>query len=331
MVLERNIERTLDILRSNKGYISGQDISEKLSISRTTVWKYINLLKDRGYRIDSVTNKGYKLVSSPDRLDYNELGVYLNTSYIGRKVIYYDSIESTNKEGKKIAVKSDEGLVIIGEEQTQGRGRMGRGWVSPKGKGVWMTLVLKPKINPLDSRKISLIASAAVVKAMENLGIEGQLKWPNDILINRKKIAGILTEINCEIDLVNYILVGIGINVNLDKEDFPKDLQEKASSIKIELGKKISRQKLVANILNEFEVLYDEFIEENNIKKSIEINREKLVFLGENIRVIENGKEKISRAKALDDNGLLVIENQDQSIEKLFSGEISIRGIKGYI
>lgn len=321
----------LNILKNKSEHISGEKISKELNISRTTVWNYINALKKDGYEIESVTNKGYKILSNPDLLNYSEIEEFLTTKYIGREFIYLESVDSTNRIAKELAYEKEEGLVVISEEQLGGKGRMGRNWISPKYKGIWMTILIKPDIDPSEASKITLIASAAIHRAMDKMGIYTQIKWPNDILINRKKICGILTEMNCELDLVNYMIVGIGINANLDRKDFSEDLKEKASSIKIEVGKEVNRKELVGNILNEFEKLYDIYKNNGHIKESIEINRQNLVFLNEKIKIIKKGNEEIALAKDLDDNGMLVVEHEDESIEKIFSGEISIRGLNGYI
>lgn len=321
----------LNILKNKSEHISGEKISKELNISRTTVWNYINALKKDGYEIESVTNKGYKILSNPDLLNYSEIQEFLSTEYIGREFVYLESVDSTNRIAKELAFEKKEGLVIISEEQLGGKGRMGRNWISPKYKGIWMTILIKPDIDPSEASKITLIASAAIHKAMDKMGIYTQIKWPNDILINRKKICGVLTEMNCELDLVNYMIVGIGINANLDRKDFSEDLKEKASSIKMEIGKEVNRKELVGNILNEFEKLYEAYKNNGHIKESIEINRQNLVFLNEKIKIIKRDSEEIVLAKDLDDNGMLIVEHEDESIEKIFSGEISIRGLNGYI
>src|SRR6056297_2013581 len=186
-------DKVLEILKENKEYISGEKISNILDVSRTAVWKNINSLKEDGYEIDSVSRKGYKLISSPDLLSYQEIEPYLNTKFIGRNIQYFDTIDSTNKKVKTIAETSSDGTVVISEEQTLGRGRLGRNWSSPKGKSLLISILLKPEIEPSRVSSITLVGAVALVKTLENFGLKGLIKWPNDIIINYKKVAGILT------------------------------------------------------------------------------------------------------------------------------------------
>src|SRR5690606_22693461 len=196
--------KILEKLKNSGDFISGQEISKEFHMTRAAIWKYINILREEGYNIESVPSKGYRLSSLPDLLTYEEIKEYLNTDFIGRSVYYFDSIDSTNKKAKEIAIDESEGAVLIAEEQTQGKGRMGRSWVSPKSKGIWMSIILKPDLEPMKVPKLTLIGAAAVHKALDNMGIKTQIKWPNDILINGKKICGILTEMSGELNMVNY-------------------------------------------------------------------------------------------------------------------------------
>lgn len=325
-------DKVAKMLLSNKGdFISGEELSKKLGVSRTSIWKYITKLKKEGYEIESISRKGYKLISFPDILTQTIVEDKLNTEYIGRKIIHYDSVESTNNEVKKIAQKEEEGLIIVAEEQTKGKGRLGRNWTSPKQKGLWFSILLKPNISPSDAPKITQIGAAAISKTISDIDIKTEIKWPNDIIINSKKVCGILTEMSGELNKVNYIVIGIGINVNIDKNEIPNDIKEIATSLKIEKNNKIDRRILLANILNNFENLYEELKNNGNINSSIDICRKDSSLIGKKVKVINGGKEKIGLALNINDEGQLLIEYEDGKIENIISGEISIRGLKGYV
>lgn len=326
-------EEIISLLKKNKNeFISGEDISSILGISRAAVWKYMKVIKEDGYNIESVSRKGYKLISSPDLLTFEEISPYLNTSYIGKQIVYFNSIDSTNNEAKKLASSGcSEGIVIISEEQTMGRGRLGRNWVSPKFKGIWMSIVLRPDIDPMNVAKITQVGAAAVLKAIKEQGINAYIKWPNDIVLNNKKVCGILTEMSGEINNVNYVVMGIGINVNIDKEDFPEEIEEIATSLKIEEGKSIERKALVASILNNLEELYKEFIKNEDIKTSIDICRENSILIGKSVRIINRNDEIQAQALDLSDDGKLIVKYQDGSIHEVISGEVSVRGLYGYV
>lgn len=324
--------KILKILKENsKAYISGEAISEKFNVSRSAVWKHINTLKEEGYEIESQPRKGYRLISSPDILTYPEIEGYLKTQFIGRNIHYFQSLSSTNIKAKEIALNEPEGTVIIAEEQTKGKGRLGRDWASPKGKGIWMSIILKPNLEPTEVAKLTLIGAAAIHQGLKDISVDSYIKWPNDIIIANKKVCGILTEMSCELNIINYCIMGIGINVNLEVEDFPKELENKATSLKILTGKKINRKLLLGNILNHFEKLYIPFREEGDISKSIEISRANSLLIGKDIRIIRGNNEKKGKALDIDNRGQLIVELENGNIEEIFSGEVSIRGINGYI
>lgn len=323
--------KVLRMLKDSKGFISGEKISDEFNMTRAGIWKYINMLKEDGYNIESISRKGYRLISSPDILNYEEIEEYLDTDSMGRNIHHFDSIDSTNKKAKEMALGEKEGTVLVAEEQIGGKGRLGRTWISPKGKGIWMSIILKPKVDPMKVAKITLLGAAAVNKALNNLNIKSQIKWPNDILIDGKKICGILTEMNCELNMINYVVMGIGINVNLDANEIPEDLRDKATSVKISEGKEINRKELLANILNEFEELYLSFRDKDDVSYAIDICRKNSALIGKEIRVIKG--EEINLGKALDINeeGQLVVEFENGVVENVYSGEVSVRGLEGYI
>ena len=316
---------------SGDNFVSGQKISEDLGVSRAAIWKYINAIKEDGYEIEAISRKGYRIISSPDVLTFEEIKNFLNTEYIGRNIIYYDSIGSTNSKAKELAELGQEhGTVVISEEQTNGRGRLGRNWVSPKYKGIWMSIILRPNIITENISQITLLGAAAVQKAIMKMGIKTSIKWPNDIVLNSRKVCGILTEMSGEVDHINYLVMGIGINVNFEEEDFPEELKDIATSLTLESGKYMDRKRLLSNVLNTFEVLYNDFVKNGDIEETIDICRKNSILIGKEIQLVNRGKVTTAKAIDISDQGELVIENCHGMVENIVSGEVSIRGIYGY-
>jgi len=325
-------ERILHILNSENDFVSGEEISNILGVSRAAVWKHMKALKEEGYEIDSVSRKGYRLIKSPDLLTEEEVKKHVTASVMGSRIIHFDSVDSTNTKAKELADKGQShGTVIVGEEQVAGKGRLGRSWVSPKYKGIWFSFILRPEINPMLIAKITQVAAAAVVLAGEEMGFDFKVKWPNDIILKNKKVCGILTEMSAELNQINYVIPGIGINANLDPEDFDKELLEKASSIKMVTGKEVDRKELVGRIINNFEKLYDSFMEDGRGLDSIRICRDKSILIGKEVRIIKGGETTEARVLDLNDDGELLVERKTGEIEKLFSGEVSVRGKNGYV
>ncbi len=318
---------TGDILKylREKEYVSGEVLARKLKISRVAVWKQIQRLKDMGYKIISDQNLGYCLISHPDLLIPQEVQRGLSTNYIGKKIYYFPELESTNIAAKEKALHRAEGMsegtLIIAERQSAGKGRLGRKWFSPAG-GIWLSIILYPQLSPSYISRITLMTAVATVKALENYTlIKPKIKWPNDILINEKKISGILTEISAELDIINWLVVGIGINVNIDHREFPEDIQENTISLKEALGKEVLRVKLAQTFLQEFEKYYDKL----KRKEFPSILREWKLYshtLGKKIRV--DMGEKIITGEAIDINeeGVLILKKEDGELIKIISGTI---------
>jgi len=325
-------EKILKLLKeSGNDFLSGEKISENLGVSRAAIWKYINTIKEDGYEIEAISRKGYRIISSPDILTFEEVKNFLSTLCIGKNMVYYNSVGSTNTIAKELAERGEEhGTVVVSEEQTTGRGRLGRDWMSPKFKGISMSIILRPKIVTENISQITLIGAAAVYKAILKMGIKTSIKWPNDIVLNRRKICGILTEMSGEIDHINYLVMGIGINVNLEEEDLPIDLKDMATSLKIESGKYVDRKLLIANVLNYFEELYNDFVQNGDVKETMEICRKNSLLIGQEVQLKNRGS--ITKAKVIDisDSGELVVVNQEGTVEYIVSGEVSILGIYGY-
>lgn len=322
--------KLLKLLKENKGeYISGQKLSEQLNVSRTAIWKHINELKNEGYQIEAHHKLGYMLVSEPDLLIYEEVSPYLTTNFIGKNYIHKLVIDSTNNFAKEMASKVPDGTVIIAEEQTAGRGRLGRSWISQKGCGIWMSIILKPNIQPQEALNLTQVAAISVVKAIEEVfHVESKIKWPNDIILNNKKVCGILTEMSSEIDKINYVIIGIGVNVNCD--NFPEELKGKATSLYLETNSKVDRKKLTASILNNLEFYYNAYLQ-----KGFEYIRpiciEKSITIGRQIKVIANEGEIEGKAVTIDNNGSLVVETKEGKRLSIMSGDVSVRGLLDYV
>jgi len=318
---------TGDILKylREKEYVSGEVLAKKLDISRVAVWKQIQKLKGIGYKITSDQNLGYCLVSRPDLLIPQEIQRGLSTNYIGKEIHYFPELKSTNIMAKEKALHIEEriaeGTLIITERQSAGKGRLGREWFSPAG-GIWLSIILYPQLSPSYISRITLMTAVAAVKAIEICTqIEPQIKWPNDILINEKKVCGILTEISAELDIINWLVVGIGINVNIDHREFPEDIQENTISLKEALGKEVLRVKLAQTFLQEFEKYYDKL----KRKEFPSILREWKLYshtLGRKIRV--DMGERIITGEAVDINGegALILKKEDGELIKIISGTI---------
>lgn len=319
---------TNDILKylREKEYISGEVLAKKLEVSRVAIWKQIQRLKNMGYKIIADQNIGYCLISRPDLLLPQEIQNGLSTNYIGRKIYYFPKLESTNIIAKEKATHKEEGVnegtIVIAERQSAGKGRLGRKWFSPTG-GIWLSIILYPQLSPSYIPRITLMTAVAVVKAIERCAqIKGQIKWPNDILINEKKVCGILTEMSAELDLINWVVVGIGINVDIKKQEFPEDIREKTTSLKEALRKEISRVRLVQIFLKEFERYY-ELLKKKEISLILKEWKSYSHTLGKKIKI--NIGENIVTGEAIDVNekGELILKKKDGELIEIISGTIS--------
>ncbi len=323
-------EKVINILLDcGLDFISGEDISKRLGISRTAVWKHINALKEQGYDIESINKKGYRIKGSLDDILTKENILHeLNTEFIGVDIIHFDSIDSTNNYAKNIASDKPNGTIIISEEQLNGRGRLGKCWHSKKHEGIWMSIILKPNMLPLDAPFLTLVAGASIVKALNNLNINSYIKWPNDIIINGKKVCGILTELSAEIERINYIILGIGINVK--SLYFPQDLINIATSVYKE-GYDVPRLDIIRNIMLEFEKLYISYVVNNDKKETLNICRKYSAIIGKDIFIIKNDIREKVKCLDINENGNLFVEDENGHTKEIMSGEVSIRGEHGYV
>jgi BirA family biotin operon repressor/biotin-[acetyl-CoA-carboxylase] ligase len=320
----------LEKLKQDKGYISGQALSEILGVSRTAIWKNINELRKSGYNIESSSKKGYKLAGAPDVLDSREL-IIPEGQLIGREIIHFEEIDSTNNYAKKIANEGFlHGTLVVAEKQTLGRGRVGREWKSFNSDGLWFTIILRPDLEPEKVQIITLAASVAVVEGIfEAQGIVCGIKWPNDIILDGCKLGGILTELSAEPGHVNYVVVGIGININQDLDTFDYEIKSKATSLKIHTGIPVSRVKLLGSILTRFENIYSTMLQ-GNTQEIINRWSRYSVTLGRDVRILFKDKEYYGTAQSIALDGKLVVKCNDGVVREIAAGEIQVRGLLGY-
>lgn len=318
------------MLRDTDGYVSGQELCNKFGVSRTAIWKVINQLKEAGYEIEAAQNKGYHLIAAPDVMTEAELESLKNTQWAGCEIYCFDSIDSTNTKAKELAEAGHpSGTLVVADQQTLGRGRRGRSWESPAGTGIFMTLMLKPDINPNNASMLTLVAAMATARAItEVTGEAAQIKWPNDIVMNGKKVVGILTEMSAQFDYINHIVVGIGINVH--NEEFPEEIAKTASSLLLECGHRIHRASLIEAFLEEFERLYAVYLETEDMSGLQKEYDSLLVNRGRQVRVLDPKEPFEGKAMGISKKGELIVDTWE-SRKLVSSGEVSVRGIYGYV
>jgi BirA family biotin operon repressor/biotin-[acetyl-CoA-carboxylase] ligase len=324
----------LRILLDNQGtFVSGEEISEKLGVSRTTVWKSVRQLKEEGCRIDSVSNKGYCLTEIPDRLSEVLLRRWLTTDRIGQYMELHHTIGSTNARAKELAQEgAPHGTLVAAEEQASGRGRLGRSWVSPPGMGIWMSIILRPSFLPSFAPRITVLAAMAAADAVNRVtGLKAGIKWPNDIIISAKKVCGILTEMQADPDQIEFIVVGIGTNVNIPKDGFPTEISGSATSLFIESGTKVDRNRLLADILGSFEALYNRYEKSGSFSDLLADYKLRCITLNRRVRVVGRTEEFTGTAIDLTDNCELIVRLDDGTQRTVLSGDVSVRGIAGYV
>lgn len=329
--MERSMKtKILTALREAEDYVSGQQLCEQFGVSRTAVWKVMNQLKEAGYQIKSVQNKGYKLLEAPDILSEDELKSLRKTEWAGKDTFYFPVIDSTNSKAKQLAEQGyPHGTLVVADKQEAGRGRRGRSWSSPAGINVYMTLLLKPEIEIAHASMLTLVAALAVSKALEKqTGIKTAIKWPNDIVLNGKKVCGILTELSVQIDYIDYIVIGIGINVH--NENFPEEIASTATSLCLETGKHYSRAAVIEDVLEYFEKYYEIYLRTQDLSELVEIYNEELVNRGKGVRILDPKEPFEGVALGINDKGELLVETEGE-VRKVVSGEVSVRGIYGYV
>lgn len=324
----------LALLRNSRDYVSGQQLCEQFGVSRTAVWKAINQLKEDGYQIEAVSHKGYRLLESPDILSESEILSRLTTDWAGRTLHYFNETGSTNIDAKRYAEEGEpHGTTVVANTQSAGRGRRGRLWQSPAGSAIYMTIMLKPQFVPDKASMLTLVMALSVADAIvEATGLAAGIKWPNDIVVNKKKVCGILTEMNAELDYIQYVVIGVGINVNNNSpEEFPEEIRQTATSLKIESGIQISRAALLERVLAHFEKNYDIFTKTLDLSALMEAYDARLLNLNAEVRVLDPKGEYTGIARGINPAGELLVEKENGEVTPVYAGEVSVRGLYGYI
>ena len=327
-------ERVLALLRERPGeYLSGEAMSRTLGISRAGVWKAIEGLRQEGYTIASAPNRGYRLEDAPDRLRVGELFGLLSDARVGSQLMCLDVVDSTNTECKRQAMSgAQEGLVVTAEEQTGGRGRRGRGFQSPKGKGLYLSALFRPDLEPGQVSDFTAWVAVAVCDGIEACcGIRPEIKWTNDIILNGKKLVGILTELSLvsETNTLDYMVTGIGVNVNQAVEDFSPEIQEMATSLSMVLGRPVRRADLAAQIILALDRMYAGYPEDR--AEYLKKYRAGCITTGHQVQLITPAARRQAFALEIDDDFNLVVELYNGKKETISAGEVSVRGMYGYV
>ena len=323
----------LKILREAGDYVSGQQLCDHFGVSRTAVWKVIRQLQEEGYQIEAVKNRGYLLKKDavPDVMTVPEIISRLHARWMGRNCIFLETVDSTNNYLKRAAEDGAvNGTLAVAEEQTGGKGRRGRSWETPKGTNIAMTILLRPEIRPEHASRLTLLMAMAVVRGIQKeTGLQAGIKWPNDVGVDGHKVCGILTEMNTEVDYINYVVIGTGINVN--QTEFPEEIREIAGSLKLSAGHPVARAGLIASIMEELEDLYEVFLKTEDLSALKDEYNRNCVTCGHEIRVLEPGHEYTGTTDGINDLGELVVKKADGETVCVYAGEVSVRGLYGYV
>lgn len=319
---QSNEEMILAFLaEGGEDYVSGAALSDKLGLSRTAVWKHVEQLRRLGYRIDAQASRGYRLLEVPDRLTALEVGPLLATREFGRTLHHYDEVESTNAKAFELAHEGGfHGEVIVTEHQTAGKGRRGRSWTSPAGKSLAMSVILRPEIAPARAPELTLVAAVALAQTLNDTGVDAAIKWPNDVQIDGKKVAGILTELSADVERVHFVVLGIGVNLNADASDFPPELAELATSVQAARRSSVHRALFMAALLSQLETWVDRWTDEGfepvrAAWKSLSST------LGQEVLVRADNRELRGVAEDLDASGALLLRVGDR-LERVLSGDV---------
>ncbi|MCI8296212.1 MAG: biotin--[acetyl-CoA-carboxylase] ligase [Lachnospiraceae bacterium] len=322
--------KILTILKERSGFVSGQALCGQLGVSRTAVWKVIRQLEEEGYVIEAVRNKGYRLVEAADVMTEAEIGSLIRTERMGKRLVYLPQTDSTNIQARRLGQEGyPDGTLVVAETQTAGKGRRGRSWSSPAGSSIYMSLLLRPDIPPYSASMITLVAGMAVSQAVREMtGLPAQIKWPNDVVVDGRKICGILTEMSTEMESIHYIVTGIGINVN--QHDFPEEIMATATSLRIEAARKISRSALIACTMERFEACYDRFLDTEDLSLLKDGYQAMLANLDREVQVLDPAGAYKGICRGIDETGRLLVDTQE-GMKAVLSGEVSVRGIYGYV
>lgn len=317
----------LSALRAaENGGVSGADLSERLGISRAAIWARIEELRKLGYDIEASPHLGYRLLNDPDLLNEDDLLARLGkTKVIGRDIRVFQETTSTNDVVERLARDGvREGVVVFAEAQTRGRGRLGRKWVSPSGRGLWLSVLLRPDLRPQEATQLTVAAATALWRAIQaTTGLSPEIKWPNDILFRGKKVAGILTEMSAELDRVKHVILGVGVDVNLTISELPVELRKIATSLRIELGKPVARAELATNMLRELDQDYARVVGGGFAELADEWEG-RCTTIGQEVTIAIGERRIRGRAESLDDDGALLVRTEHGHLERIIGGDVSL-------
>ncbi|EEF60181.1 biotin--[acetyl-CoA-carboxylase] ligase [Pedosphaera parvula] len=305
--------------------VAGTELSQKLGISRAAIWARIEELRKLGYEIEASPHLGYCLLSVPDVLHADDLLSSLKTEVIGRDIRVFEETTSTNDVVERLARDGvKEGVVVFAESQTKGRGRLGRIWMSPARQGLWFSILLRPQLRPTSVTQLTIAAATALFRAIRSqTGVRPEIKWPNDILIDGKKVAGILTELSAELDKVKYIILGVGVDVNLSAADFPPELRKIATSLKVESGQRINRAELAVRILQEMDRDYERVCS-GQFESVAGEWAEHCSTIGRNVTIHVGDRKIQGCAESLDTDGALLVRTQHGHLERIIGGDVKL-------
>lgn len=318
--------RILRLFQEERGFLSGERASRELGVSRTAIWKHISQLRQEGYLIEAVPSRGYRLISSPDLLDVDSVRMHLEGSRIGQRLVCLKQTGSTNADAFRLAEDgAAEGTVVISDAQAAGKGRRGRTWVSPDGVNLYCSVILRPAIMPHEAPQLTFLSAVAVARAISvTTCLKPEIKWPNDLLVGGKKVAGLLNEMSAETDGINFVILGIGVNLNMTAGQFPDDLRHPATSLLIESGVPVERSRFAAIMLNELDRLYAGFLASGFAPVREEWQR-LCNAAGRNMVVSDAGAE-ITRGMfaGIDTDGALLVKTGEGRIERILSGDVRV-------
>jgi len=320
-------DEILQLLReSSSAFLSGEEISHRLKVSRTAVWKRINHLRNLGYEIEASTRSGYRLIRSPDLLTPSEIKPLLKTRWIGKKIHHFHNLDSTNLRAYQLALNgAEEGEVVIAESQEKGRGRLGRQWFSPPFLNLYLSVILRPKIPPHQASLITLMAAVATADAIQKFsGLLPLIKWPNDILLRDRKVAGLLNEIHSEMDRIHFVILGMGVNLNMDEQMFQKEIRTVATSLKNEMGETISRKTFLQSLLLELERWYTIFLQEGSAV-ILKAWRDRAHIQGKRVKVTSFGESVVGTAIDVDSDGALILETTNGKRKRIVAGDVEYK------
>ncbi|MDE3067480.1 MAG: biotin--[acetyl-CoA-carboxylase] ligase [Verrucomicrobiota bacterium] len=318
--------KILSALRANPGGVSGAELAGQLRISRAAVWSHIEDLRRLGYDIEAGPHVGYRLAGEPDALIADDLLARLNgTRVIGRDIRVFEQTASTNDVVEKLARDgAGEGAVVFAESQTRGRGRLGRQWLSPARKGLWFSVLLRPELHPQETTRLTVASATALCRAIQSqTALAPEIKWPNDILISGRKVAGILTELSAELDRVRHVILGVGVDVNWSAGELPAGLRKTATSLRIEAGEPVSRPALATAILRELDADYSRVC----AGKFGEVANEweaRCTTIGRRVTIRIGARQLSGRAESLDEGGALLLRTEHGHLERVTGGDVTL-------